>query len=273
MWENRARKMAETIVHPQSRWRDAIVSTPRHLLVPRWFEHNEETSRWEPRDGPADQDAWLDAAYDARQTLVTRVGPVHADHAGPGTAPHGWPTSSSTLPHLVIDMYRHARIYDGADVLDVGTGPGYGCALLTRRLGAGHVTSIDVDPYLTSAAADRLGRLGLHPRILTRDARGELPGSYDRIVPMVSMAAVPASWLAALRPGGRLVFSLAASGVVITATRTADGGATGHVEPEPAWFMAGRHGNDYPPRQAGAFEAIRDRDGDQVTGAGTPSSR
>ncbi len=53
---------------------------------------------------------------------------------------------------------------DGADVLDVGTGSGYGTALLARRLGAQHVTSIDVDDYLTSAATCRLAEAGLDPK-------------------------------------------------------------------------------------------------------------
>jgi protein-L-isoaspartate O-methyltransferase len=96
------------------------------------------------------------------------------------------------------------------------------------------VTSIDVDPYLTGRAAERLSVLGLNPRILTVDATGELPGAYDRIVPMVSMPAIPAGWLTALRNGGRLVFSLAASPVLITVTKTPDGGATGQVERKPA---------------------------------------
>lgn len=265
MWKNRTTTLAETAVYPQSRWWDAMVSTPRHLLVPRWFEHNPQASRWELHDGSSEPDIWLDAAYDAGKTLVTRVGPVHADHAEPGKGYKGWPTSSATLPHLVIAMYRHARIYDGADVLDVGTGPGYGCALLAHRLGAEHVTSIDVDPYLTAIATARLAEFGLHPKILAHDACADLPSNYDRIVPMVSMSAIPASWLAALRPGGRLVFSLAASGVIITATKTADGGATGRVESKPGWFMADRHGDDYPPRPDGQFAAIRDRDGEQVT--------
>ena len=265
MWEPKARELAEAALYPQSRWWEAVVATPRHLLVPRWFDHNRKTRCWELRDGPSDHDAWLGSAYDAGTTLVTRIGPVHADHAEPGTGYQGWPTSSATLTRLVIAMYRLARLYDGADVLDVGTGPGYGCALLARRLGSQHVTSVDVDPYLTTTAAARLADCGLHPAILARDACAELPGSYDRIVPMVSLPAIPASWLAALRPGGRLVFSLAASGVVITATKTPDGGATGHVDSKPAWFMADRHGDDYPPRQTGQFATIRDRDGEQVT--------
>jgi SAM-dependent methyltransferase len=153
-------------------------------------------------------------------------------------------------------MYRHARMYDGADVLDVGTGSGYGCALLTRRLGGEHVTSIDVDAYLTGIARQRLDAIDLKPEILTVDATGELPGSYDRIVPMVSLPAVPASWLAALRPGGRLVFCLAGGSILITADKTPDGGAVGRVEGDSAWFMEARHGPDYRPDPGGVPEAV-----------------
>jgi SAM-dependent methyltransferase len=162
-------------------------------------------------------------------------------------------------------MYRHGRIYDGADVLDVGTGCGYGAALLTRRLGARHVTSIDVDPYLTSTATQRLGSFGAHPVILTIDAAGELPGDYDRIVPMVSMPAIPSSWLAALRPRGRLVFSLTGGSVIITADKQPDGSAAGQVERYHAGFMTARHGPDYPSRPMGLPEHVRRGDGDDIT--------
>ena len=82
------------------------------------------------RDGlPTRQ--WLDAAYGDR-SLVTQVGALHADHAGPDDRPTGRPTSSSTMPGLLVQMYRHAMISDGMDVLDVGTGSGYGTALLAR---------------------------------------------------------------------------------------------------------------------------------------------
>jgi protein-L-isoaspartate O-methyltransferase len=154
-WQQAAARLAATVACPPSRWQDAVTATPRHLLVPRWFAWDEQEEAWELRDGPADQAAWLRAAYAAR-TLVTRVGTVHADDARAGTRYPGWPASSSTAPDLVIAMYRRARICDGADVLDVGTGSGYGAALLARRLGAAHVTTIDIDPYLTRVARERL---------------------------------------------------------------------------------------------------------------------
>ena len=151
-WHRHAAELAASLVYPQSRWRDAVTETPRHLLVPHWFSWDYDEGNWELNDGPADEPAWLAAAYSG-QTLVTKVGAIHADDAETGRRYQGRPASSSTGPGLVIDMYRHARIFDEADVLDVGTGSGYGCALLARRLGAGHVTSIDVDPHLISSAA------------------------------------------------------------------------------------------------------------------------
>ncbi len=263
-WKERAAAMAEVIAPAgMSRWHDAVSSVPRHLLVPRWWDR-EGFGDWQIRDGAADKAGWLDAAYDPGRTLVTRAGTVHADHAGPGASVTAWPTSSSTMPRLVLDMYRHARLFDGADVLDVGTGSGYGAALLACRLGDQHVTSIDVDDYLTNAATCRLGDLGLRPLILTGDATANLPGTFDRIAAMVSLPAIPSSWLAALRPGGRLVFALSGGSVLITADKTADGGAAGKVEEYRAAFMAARHGPAYPPRHSIPARAV-DGDGDDIT--------
>jgi len=108
------------------------------------------------------------------------------------------------MPGLVVSMYRHAMIDDGTDVLDVGTGSGYGAALLART--------------------------GHRPLTTVVDATGPLPGRYDRIVSMTSVAPIPSSWLAALRPGGRLVTTLTGTGLIVTATKPPDGGAAGRTE-------------------------------------------
>ncbi|WP_371780821.1 hypothetical protein [Streptosporangium subroseum] len=83
---------AEAVTHPDSRWRGAIASTPRHVFVPNWFTSGGEG--YTLHNGPKDEEAWLDAAYSNR-SLVTKVGTLHADHAGPDDRPVGWPTSSS----------------------------------------------------------------------------------------------------------------------------------------------------------------------------------
>ena len=124
------------------------------------------------------------------------------------------PTSSATLPGLIVQMLRHAHLYDGADVLEVGTGSGYGCAVLAHRLGGQHVTSVDVDAYLTEVAAERLAGIGLRPQLMTCDATGPLPGAYDRIVSTVAVRPIPR---AALRPGGRLVTTITGTAGIVTA--------------------------------------------------------
>jgi protein-L-isoaspartate O-methyltransferase len=256
-WEPRARALARAVTDPHSRWHQPLAVVPRHVFVPRW---------WENRclaDGPADEERWAEAAY-ADKTLVTAIGGLHSDHAGPGDRPRGLPTSSSTLPSLVVRMYRHARLYDGAAILDVGTGSGYGCALLAARFGDAAVTSIDVDPYLTKAAGERLAAAGFGPRLVTGDATEALPGEFDRIVSMTSVPVVPGSWMAALRPGGRLVTVLAGTMVIITATKGEDGWATGQVEWDRAGFMAARSGPDYPPGDDGLFAEIEQADGEHV---------
>jgi protein-L-isoaspartate O-methyltransferase len=256
-WESHAKQLADQVTDPVSRWRAPLSVTPRHVFVPRWWQNREL------QIGGAGEHEWMAAAY-SDQTLVTQLGPLHADHAHAGDRPEGRPTSSATLPSLVVRMYRHARLFDGADILDVGTGSGYGCALLTTRFGGERVTSVDVDPYITKAAAERLDAIGLHPRVETLDATGPLPDSYDRIVSMVSIKPIPGSWVSALRPGGRLVTVIAGTTAILTATKQDDGWVEGRIEWDRAGFMATRTGLDYPLGVDELFTAIEHADGEDV---------
>ena len=244
-WTGHAARLADQVTHRGSRWGLPVAGTPRHLLVPRWWDSRDQRE-WTLRDGPTGEPGWMRAAY-SDETLVTEVGGFHADHAESGQQPPplGRATSSSTMPSLVVRMLDHTQIFDNADVLDVATGSGYSTALLTHSLGGPHVTSVDISPYLTAAAQTRLHGLGQAPELITCDATGPLPGTYDRIVSMASVRPVPASWLKALRPGGRLVTVIAGTGLILTADLTADGewAAAGQIEWDRAWFMAARDGS------------------------------
>ncbi|MFD4376815.1 protein-L-isoaspartate(D-aspartate) O-methyltransferase [Streptomyces sp. NPDC058486] len=244
-WEMYAQRLGERVARPGSPWEAAVAETPRHLFVPRWYERDEVAGGRVVRDGAADADSWFAAAYSDR-TLVTRVGALHADHVEPGTAvTSGMSTSSSTEPGLVVGMYRHAELTDGCRTL-VTTGTGYGTALACSRLGSDLVTSVDVDPYLVEAATDRLASIGLRPETAVCDlTQGPLPGEYDRIVSTVSVSTVPAAWLKALRPYGRLVTTITGTGLILYADKTPDGGAVGRTSFEPASFMGPRQGDDY----------------------------
>ncbi|MFF5655175.1 methyltransferase domain-containing protein [[Kitasatospora] papulosa] len=259
-WRLHAAGLAAEVAHPGSPWWDPFRLTPRHSLVERWFTPS--GYGWTAVDGPADVEAWAAAAYSNR-TLVTKVGSVHADLAPPGEIVVGHPTSSSTEPGLVRTMLRHAQLAPGLRVLDLATGSGYSAALACARLGDDRlVTSLDVDPYLTKVAAERLDRIGRHPAVVTADGTGELPGTFDRLVSMVSVPRIPAPWLSALAPGGRLVTTITGTGLIITADKTEDGGAAGRVEWDRGSFMATRTGADYPPALNDLFLRSADEDGD-----------
>ncbi|MEU5974272.1 methyltransferase domain-containing protein [Streptomyces sp. NPDC047315] len=264
-WEARAEALADKVTDPDSRWLAPVARVPRHELVPRWWER-EPAGGWTLRDGASDLTAWMDAAYSDR-SLITRVGALHADHAEPGDQAEGLPTSSATLPSLVVRMLRHGRLGAGLSLLDLGTGAGGLTAYAACRLGSDHVTSVDVDPYLTSAAAERLAPMGFRPRFLALDATVEIPGTYDRIVATVGLPPGPGlrPVLGALREGGRLATTLGRTSLILTGWKRANGDVVGVVERDMAGFMLTRSGDDYPSELAEVFALAREADGDEIS--------
>jgi protein-L-isoaspartate O-methyltransferase len=270
-WPLYAGRLAQAVTEQEPRWQEVIAQTPRHLLVPHWFSRIGPPlgGGWKLRHGPADERAWIRAAY-SDQTLITRIGPLHADRAQPDDKPAGDLTSSSTYPSLVMRMLRHLRVEDGNTVLDVATGSGYSCALLCNRVGQDRVTSIDMDPYLVQAATGRLDSMGLHPQVVCCDATGDLPGEHDRLVSMVSARPFPAGWLTALRTGGRLVAVIAGTSLIVVAEKMADGTARGRLARDIAMFMPTRSGQDYPTGLRERLQELNDREGDEVTDSAYP---
>lgn len=260
-WKTYAGGLAARVTDPDSRWRAPVAGTSRHDLVPRWWEPDGHGS-WVLRDGAADPVEWMEAAY-ADRSLVTRVGALHADHAKAGDRPHGLPTSSATLPSLVVRMLRHGRLGPGLSFLDLGTGAGGLTAYASSRFGAENVTSLDVDAYLTSAAGERLASMGYHPEFVTADATERVPGSYDRIVSTVGLPAGPGlrPVLASLEPGGRVATTLGRTCLIITGWKHGNGDVIGQVERDMAGFMLTRSGDDYPPALAELFALARSTEG------------
>ncbi|MFI6322485.1 methyltransferase domain-containing protein [Nonomuraea sp. NPDC050556] len=269
-WEASALSLADTVTGRGSLWREAVAHTPRHRLIPFWWDtpYGAQFGKWERIDGPVDDAAWLAAAY-SDQTLITQVNGQHADLVARGQHVEGLPTSSATLPSLVVRMLQYADVHPDADVLDVATGSGYSAALLSHLLGSQRVTSLDVDPYLVDVARERLADIGHRPVLVTQDARGELPGTYDCIVSMVGIRPIPASWLTALRPGGRLATVVGGTSLILTAKKDDRGGAVGRIEWDRAMFMGTRSGpGSYPPRADRPSASVGD--GDAVTTSPLP---
>ncbi|MBW5249667.1 methyltransferase domain-containing protein [Streptomyces poriferorum] len=265
-WHKPAAGLADSVTDPDSRWLAMVASVPRHQLVPRWWERDADSSGWVLRDGSSDPGRWLQVAYSDR-SLITRVGALHADHARIGDRAHGRPTSSATMPSLVVRMLRHGRLGEGLSVLDLGTGSGGLTAYAARRIGDRHVTSLDVDSHLTRAAGERLAELGIHPHFVTADATEHVPGTYDRIVSTVGLPAGTGlrPLLGAMAPGGRIATTLGRTCLIVTGWKHANGDVVGRVEHDMAGFMVTRSGDDYPPELTYLLTAARTTDGEEVS--------
>ncbi|MEO3793411.1 ATP-grasp peptide maturase system methyltransferase [Nonomuraea sp. B10E15] len=213
-------------------WRRAVETVPREAFLPDDVFRNID-GRWEPvcRAQFGDE-AWLRLVYEDR-TIVTQRNEI------------GEPTSSSTLPGLVVRMLEYLDLHEGDKVLEIGTGTGYSTALMCQRLGPELVTSIEIDPAVAERAAAALRGLGHEPELITGDGLHGHPGSapYDRIIATCAVRHIPRAWLRQSRTGAIILATLSGwqHGFGL-AKMTVDGPGSAHGEflPGHVSFMMAR---------------------------------
>ncbi|MDQ0577936.1 ATP-grasp peptide maturase system methyltransferase [Streptomyces rishiriensis] len=225
-------------------WKKAAEAVPRHEFLRTGFfravPHTSPTA-WAPV--LQDQDGWLSACY-ADESLVTQI----AGTIRPANI-HGEimrePTSSSTLPSLVLRMLEDLLVEPDMNVLEIGTGTGYSTAVLCARLGDDHVSSIEYDEGVAQQARDALSRLGTFPTLLTGDglAGHEHGAPYDRIIATCAVHTVPATWLEQTQPGGHILTTIGGwlnASELVRLTVHEDGTASGPVLSGQVSFMLAR---------------------------------
>lgn len=230
-------------------WRAAVEAVPRHRFVPGFYLPTDERdgrglTRWQPVTADLDHGRWLAAAY-SDTTLITQFDGDEPDWKHPAARYGGAPTSSSTLPSLVLRMWADAEVREGHTVLEIGTGTGYSTALACERLGSAGVTSIEVDARRLERAASALHDCGHMPTLAVADGQyGYWPEApFDRIVAACSFRAVPPALVAQTRPGGKILLTL--SGWLygyarVLLTVAGDGTAEGRLLGGTVSFMPAR---------------------------------
>lgn len=109
-------------------------------------------------------------------------------------------------PYIVAAMAEAAELSADDRVLEVGTGSGYGAAVLRRM--AAMVVTVERHPELAEAAARKLAAAGLGDVVVVEgDGSIGWPelAPYDAIVVTAAGPQVPPSLVAQLADGGRLV--------------------------------------------------------------------
>jgi protein-L-isoaspartate(D-aspartate) O-methyltransferase len=109
-------------------------------------------------------------------------------------------------PYIVAVMTQAAGLKPGARALEIGTGSGYGAAVLSRI--AAEVYTVERVGALAAAAGDRLAKLGYgNVHVLEGDGTLGWPehAPYDAIVVTAGGPRVPKTLLDRLVVGGRLV--------------------------------------------------------------------
>ncbi len=241
-WRELARQLADELaaehVLRTPAWRDAVEAMPRHLFVPRFYVQ-QPGGEW--AETTVEDGEWLAAVY-RNEPLITDLAVA--------TNGNRVTVSSSTKPGLMVRMLEALDVHDEHRVLEIGTGTGYNAGLLSYRLGADRVFSVDIAAGLVDAARSRLAELGLAPTLSVAHGAGGMPehAPFDRIIATCALPVVPWAWAEQVREGGLVLVDVKRSvhaGNLVLLTRHADR-LEGRFLAQWAGFMAIRDADQAP---------------------------
>jgi protein-L-isoaspartate(D-aspartate) O-methyltransferase len=164
----------------------------------------------------------LDAMGRVRRHHFVPTVPIdsaYADHPLP--IGHGVTISQ---PYIVALMTQALEIGEQDRVLEIGTGSGYGAAVLAEL--AGHVVTVETIGPLATLARGRLDTYGDRVEVIEGDGTLGAPdrGPFDAISVTAAAPDIPAPLLDQLAGGGRLVMPVGVGVEQLVLVRRTDRG-------------------------------------------------
>ncbi|MBF9071871.1 methyltransferase domain-containing protein [Streptacidiphilus fuscans] len=217
-WSDLTRALVESGALTEE-WAPVFERVPRSPFLP-----DAVYPKWdgEPVSRSADPERWQELAESDR-VLITQFDDGEAD--GDRT-----PTSSSSMPTVVAQMFSCLGEVRGLNVLDVGTGTGWTTALAAAA--GASVTSVEVDPRVGERAAQALEKAGVRAMLTIGDATRPLGTGrvFDRVHATAAVRRIPQAWINQTRPGGVIVTPYGTdycNGAVLRLEVADDGSASG----------------------------------------------
>ncbi|MER5960566.1 methyltransferase [Streptomyces sp. NPDC001893] len=194
-------------------WRAAVETVPRHLFTTKFYVPTDPptgVTRYVPITRElVGTEEWLRRVYSDR-TLITQFDGRDIDWSDPQPLDGGDPTSSSTLPSLVVQMLDALDGDDETTVTEYGTGTGYSTALMCHRFGDHRVTSVETDRGVAARARVALNYCGYSPHLVVGNglAGAGLRTPAARTIATMGVRGIPWAWLRETTPGGLVVATL-----------------------------------------------------------------
>lgn len=166
-------------------------------------------------------------------------------------------------PAMLARLLDALALAPGARFLHVGCGVGYYTAVAAETIGAsGRIVAAEIDPGLRARAAANLRRWP-HARVVADLGEALVDGAFDAIFVNAGATEPRPEWLAALRPGGRLLVPLTVdlpdpnlgAGHMLLVTRDGTDFLARFVSPVGIFHCAGARTNEGHERLKRAYEA------------------
>ena len=129
------------------------------------------------------------------------------DEPLPLDTPHGRGVATVSAPHMYVLGFDALSLSRGDQLLELGSGSGYGAALAAHVVGpSGAVTTVETDPHLARIALRTTAFLS-NVHVLHDDGtrRGDLLRTHPKCWLTFSVREIPQNFLEELREGGVVV--------------------------------------------------------------------